>query len=119
VKVKLGTQEEDIYYIGVAGLPADHPYYNQAVEAHRAMVVGQTVTLISDVVTQDAAGHRLAYVYLGRDPSNASQFVNAKIIGGGLSKLGNFEGNSRERVYLENVGFIASQKKVGLWSVGG
>ncbi|MBM3474613.1 MAG: hypothetical protein FJX75_15220 [Armatimonadetes bacterium] len=119
VKVKLGTQEEEVYYIGVAGLPADHPYYAQALEAHRAMVVGQTVTLISDVVTQDAAGRRLAYVYVGRDPSNASQFVNAKIIGGGLSKLGNFEGNSRERVYLENVGFIASQKKVGLWSVGG
>jgi hypothetical protein len=118
-KVRLGTQEEEVYYIGVAGLPADHPYYPQAVEAHRAMVVGQTVTLLSDVVTQDAAGHRLAYVYLGRDPSNASQFVNAKLIGGGLSKLGNFEGNSRERVYLENVGFIASQKKVGLWSAGG
>jgi hypothetical protein len=45
--------------------------------------------------------------------------VNAKIIGGGLGKLGNFEGNNRERVYLENVGFIAQQKRAGMWSAGG
>jgi hypothetical protein len=119
IKVQLGTQEEDVYYIGVAGIPQDHPYYAPAVQAHRALVVGQKVTLVNDVVTQDSAGRRLAYVYLGGDPSNASSFVNAKIIGGGLGKLGNFEGNSRERVYLENVGFIAQQKQVGMWSVGG
>jgi len=119
VKVKLGTQEQEVYYIGVAGIPQGHPYHDQAVQAHRALVVGQTVTILNDVVTQDATGHWVAYVYLGRDPSNATTFVNAKIIGSGLGKLGNFEGNNRERVYLENVGFIAQQKKVGMWSTGG
>ena len=118
IKVKLGTQEEEVRYIGVAGVPKEHAYYEQAVQAHRALVVGHVVTIQNDVVTRDTTGRWIAYVYLGRDPTVASTFVNAKIICNGLSKLGNFEGNGRQRVYLENVGFIASQKKVGVWSVG-
>jgi len=39
--------------------------------------------------------------------------VNARIIGDGLGKLGNYEGNNRHRMYLENLGFIAQQREDG------
>lgn len=118
VKVQLGTQVEEIMYIGVVGLPADHPYYEKAVAAHKAMLAGQRVQIVDDVVTQNTAGQRIGYVYLG-DVFNINNLANARIIGDGLGKLGNFEGNSRQRMYLDNLGFIAQQRKAGLWGVSG
>jgi endonuclease YncB( thermonuclease family) len=117
VKVRLGTQEQEVYYIGVAGIANDHPFYQQALAAHRALVVGQKVVLQSDIVTQDAEGRTLAYVYLGKDVYDLRNLVNAKLIGDGLGKLGNFAGNDRHRMYLENLGFIAQQGKKGMWGV--
>ncbi len=116
IKVRLGTQEQEVHYIGVAGIPRDHPYYTKAVDAHRALVVGQKVTIQRDVVTQDAEGRELAYVYLGRDTYDVRNLANAKIIGDGLGKLGNFAGNNRQRMYLDNLGFIAQQRKAGMWA---
>lgn len=115
LRVRLGAVEQDITYIGVAGLARDDPFYNEAVAAHRAMVLGQKVLVLTDVVTEDAEGHTLAYVYLGDDPSNVRNLVNARIIGEGLGKLGAFGGNERERMYLENLAFIAKQRKAGVW----
>jgi len=116
IKVKLGALVQDVYYTGTTGIPADHPYYAKAVAAHKALVVGQKVRLVDDVMTQNTAGQRISYVYTG-DIFDIHSLVNATIIGDGLGKLGNFEGNNRHRMYLENLGFIASQRKVGMWSV--
>ena len=91
-------------------------FYEQAAAAHREMVVGQRVSIIDDLVTMNAAGDRLAYVYLGADRYDIRNLVNAKIIGDGLGELGNFEGNNRHRMYLENLDFIAHQRKVGIWA---
>ncbi len=117
IKVRLGTQEEDIYYVGVEGIGKDNPYYPKAVEAHRQMVAGQSVQIVDDVVTRNAAGQHIAYVYLG-DVFDVRGLVNARIIGDGLGKLGNFEGNTGRRMYLENLGFIAQQRKAGMWATG-
>jgi hypothetical protein len=113
VKVRLGTQVKDIYYIGVGGIEKNHPYYNTAVAAHKAMVVGQKVKIVYDVVRQNAAGQTVAYVYLG-EPM-AGNLVNGKVIGNGLGKLGEFEGNDRLRMYLINLGEPAKWRKVGMW----
>jgi hypothetical protein len=114
VKVKLGTEVQDVYYIGTVGVDEKHPFYAKAVEAHKAMVVGKKVLIQTDVVATNSAGQKLAYVFL--DQVDVRSLVNGRIIGGGLGKLGNFEGNGRYRMYLENLGFIASQGKVGLWA---
>lgn len=118
VRVRLGTTEEDIYYIGTVGIPQEHPYYEKAVEAHRRLVVGQKVQIVDDVMTRNSAGQRVAYVYFQGDIYSLANLVNARIIGDGLGKLGNFEGNNRHRMYLENLGFIAQQKRVGMWAEG-
>jgi hypothetical protein len=117
VRVRLGTTLVDVYYIGVKGLAKDHPFYADAVAAHKAMVVGKKVNVQDDVVVKNTAGQRLAYVYLsdpnGLQPGN---MLNARVIGDGLGRLGNFEGNNRQRMYLENLGFIANQGKKGFWA---
>ena len=115
VKVQLGTTVQDVYYIGVAGIPPGHSFREQALAEHRALVVGKAVSLLDAAVTRNARGERMAYVYLGKDTYNARELVNARIIGDGLGKLGGFEGNNRQRMYLENLGFIAGQKRNGLW----
>jgi len=78
--------------------------------------VGEQVTILDDVVGQNADGERIAYVYLGKDIYNINGLVNAKIIGDGLGALGEFGGNNRQRMYLENLAFIARQRKAGMWA---
>ena len=114
VKVRLGTQVKDIYYIGVGGIEKNHWYYAAAVAAHKAMVVGQKVKIVYDVVRQNAAGQTIAYVYLGGE-TWAGNLVNGKVIANGLAKLGEFEGNDRLRMYLINLAEPAKWRKVGMW----
>jgi hypothetical protein len=117
IKVRLGTQVTDVCYIGVAGLDENHPFYKSAVQAHRAMVLDKKVLLRDDVVNRNTAGLRLSYVFLaGEQEWNLNNLVNARIIGDGLGKLGNFEGNNRHRMYLENLGLIARDGRKGLWA---
>jgi hypothetical protein len=118
IKVRLGTQLQDVYYLGVAGIRPDHPYYQKALAAHRAMAVGKRVYIQWDVVREDAQGHTIGWVYLDPDMSRIEFLANAKLIGDGLSGLGAFSGNDRHRTYLENLGFIAQQRKAGMWAAG-
>ncbi len=117
LKVKLGTQVVDIYYTGVADLPKDHPYYEQAITAHKAMVVGKKVLVQDDVVTKNSSGQRIAYVFLaGEQDYQLNNFVNARLVGDGVAKMGNFEGNNRYRMYMENLQMITQAGKKGLWA---
>ncbi len=116
LKIKLGSQVQDIYYIGVVGLPADSPFYARAVADHKALAVGQKVFLRDDVNARNQAGQRIAYVFLATENyENLRNLLNAKILGDGLGSLGNFEGNNQHRMYLENLGFIAKQGRKGMW----
>ncbi len=96
VKVRIGNQVKDVYYIGLGGIEQSHPYYAKAVEAHRAMVVGQKVKIVYDAVRQDNDGHSVAYVYLGSGAST-NALLNGKLLAAGLSRLGDFAGNDRMR----------------------
>jgi len=118
ILVRFASQEQEVRYIGVSGPAREDPAYEQVVAAHRALAVGRKVLLVDDVVTHDAEGHRLVYVFLGKDPYDVRNLLNAKLIGDGLGKPGNFAGNAQHRMYLENLGFIARQRKAGVWAAG-
>jgi len=80
-------------------------------------VLKKKVLVRDDVVNKNTAGRRLSYVFLaGEQEWNLNNLVNARIIGNGLGKLGNFEGNNRHRMYLENLGLIARHSRKGLWA---
>ena len=102
----------------LAGIEDSHPYCAKAVEAHRAMMVGKKVRMVYDVVRQNSKGQTMAYVYLGDDVL-AGALINGKVLGDGLSRLGDFEGNERMRMLLTNMGEPAKWKKVGMWAEEG
>ena len=60
----------------------------------------------------------MAYVYVGDDVL-AGALINGKVLGDGLSRLGDFEGNERMRMLLTNMGEPAKWKKVGMWAQDG
>ena len=115
VKVKIGTQLKDFYYIGVVGIDKSHPYYDQALAAHKAMAVGQKVTVFLGEMPKTADGRTLAYVCLGKDPGDVRNMLNTRVLGDGLGKVGNFEGNNRHRMFMENLSFITEQGKKGMF----
>jgi endonuclease YncB( thermonuclease family) len=115
LKVKMGDQEKEIYYIGVGGIEESHPYYAKAVEAHKAMVLGKTVNIVYDAVQKNNDGQLVAYVYLGSGTST-EDLLNGKVLGVGLARLGDFAGNDRMRTYLMNTGEPAKWRKVGMWA---
>ena len=115
IKVKIGAQEKEVYYIGVSGIDEKHPFYAKAIEAHKAMVIGKKVKLVYDAVRQNNAGQTMAYVYLG-DVRDMGNLLNGRIVDNGLGALGNFEGNDRLRMYLMNTGEPAKWRKVGMWA---
>ena len=55
-------------------------------------------------------------MYLGSEIIPGA-LLNGKILAAGLSRLGDFESNSRLRTYLMNIGEPAKWRKVGMWSV--
>jgi endonuclease YncB( thermonuclease family) len=114
VKVRIGNQLKDIYYIGSAGIDKSNAYYEKALAAHRAMVVGQKVTVLMGEVPKTSDGKTLAYVCLGKD-TDVRNMLNSKVIGEGLAKVGNFEGNGKHQMFLANLGFITEQNKKGMW----
>ena len=118
IKVKMGEQVKEFYYIGLAGIEDSHPYCAKAVEAHRTMMVGKKVRMVYDVVRRNSKGQTMAYVYLGDDVL-AGALINGKVLGDGLSRLGDFEGNERMRMLLTNMGEPAKWKKVGMWAEEG
>jgi hypothetical protein len=62
-----------------------------------------------------ADGRTLAYVCLGKDPGDVRNMLNTRVLGDGLGKVGNFEGNNRHRMFMENLSFITEQGKKGMF----
>jgi len=117
VKVKLGNQEQEIYYIGVDPLAESTPFYADAVKQHKDLVLGKKVDIAYDIISQNESGQNIAYIFLSDEKSGEiASMVNGKIIGAGLGKLGNFGGNTKHKMFLENLGFIAQQSKRGIWA---
>jgi hypothetical protein len=115
VKVKIGTQIKDFYYVGVVGIDKSNAYYDKALAAHKAMAVGQKVTVFLGEMPKASDGRTLAYVCLGKDAGDVRNMLNTRILGDGLGKVGNFEGNNRHRMFMENLSFITEQGKKGMF----
>ena len=115
INVKMGDQVNEFYYIGLSGIEDKHSYSAKAVAAHRDMVVGKKVRIVYDALKQNNAGQTMAYVYLGDDVL-AGDVVNGKVLAAGLSRLGDFQGNDRMRMYLTNIGESTKWKKIGMWA---
>ncbi len=117
VTVRLGDRTEEVHYIGIDPLEEQHPFHAEALEAHKALVMGRQVRIQEDTLPRDAQGRQLAYVLLGDDEAESLDMVNARLIGEGLAPIGSFQDNNRHRTYLENLAFIAGQGRKGIHGV--
>jgi endonuclease YncB( thermonuclease family) len=87
------------------------PFYNEATEANRKLVQGQTVYLVKDVNETDRFGRLLRYVYL----SNGT-FVNLELVRQGYAVIATFPPDVAKEAEI-----IAAQQEAvaagrGLWA---
>ncbi|GAB4264922.1 MAG: hypothetical protein Kow0080_04540 [Candidatus Promineifilaceae bacterium] len=112
VDVVMGTNGETyrLRYIGVDTPERDEPFYQEATEANRAMVAGQTVILVKDVSETDRYGRLLRYVYL-----QDGTFVNAELVRQGYARLVTFPPDVAMQDTLLALQQEARTEKRGLW----
>lgn len=68
------SDETTVRYLGIDTPEKDETFYQESVEANRAMVEGKQIRLEYDVETKDRYDRTLAYVYAD------DTFVNADIV---------------------------------------
>lgn len=78
-----------VRYVGVNTPERDEPCYEEATEANRSMVNGQTVRLVKDVSETDRYDRLLRYVYVG------SVFVNQELVAQGFAEVVLYEPDER------------------------
>ena len=81
IDVTLNGQEARVRYVGVNTPERDESCYSEASAANRALVNGQTVTLVRDVSETDRYGRLLRYVYVG------DTFVNQQLVADGWAEV--------------------------------
>jgi micrococcal nuclease len=89
IEVEMGGQRLRVRYVGVNTPESDEACYREALEANRALVEGQTVTLIRDQSNTDRFDRLLRYVYVG------STFVNRELVATGYAEAVLYEPDDR------------------------
>ncbi|MCS6836906.1 MAG: thermonuclease family protein [Anaerolineae bacterium] len=89
IEVELGGQRVRVRYVGVNTPESDEVCYQEALEANRALVEGQTVTLVRDQSDTDRFDRLLRYVYVG------SVFVNRELVASGYAEAVLYEPDDR------------------------
>ncbi|MFZ4816978.1 MAG: thermonuclease family protein [Phototrophicaceae bacterium] len=82
IDVSLNGETVRVRYLGVntTEMSSDDPCSQEGKDANRALVEGQTVTLVADRDPQDQYGRELRYVYVG------NTFVNAELVSQGWAE---------------------------------
>jgi micrococcal nuclease len=115
IEVQLGTEEEDVRYIGVdtpetvkPGEPVEC-FGPQASSFNHRLVEGREVRLVFGAERRDTYGRLLAYVYLG------DRFVSAELVRRGLARTLTIPPNDRFAGRLKRLEIAAARSGRGLW----
>ena len=84
------------------------------VDALAGVGLGDSTRRLGKPATWGSGGARSFWTQ--RQEQDVNGQLNAKVIGDGLGRVGNFEGNTQYRMFFENLGFIASEGKKGLYA---
>ena len=110
IDVQMNGQSFRVRYIGMDTPERGELFYNEAREANRQLVEGQTVTMVKDVSETDRYGRLLRYIYL-----KDGTFVNAELVRQGYAQVATFPPDVRfQETYLE-LEREARQAGRGLW----
>lgn len=116
VEVRIGTEIEDVRYIGVdtpetvkPGAPVEC-FGPRASRFNHRLVEGKRVRLVFGVERRDAYGRLLSYVYLG------PLFVNAELLRRGFGRTLTIAPNDRFAGRFNRLENAAGRAGRGLWS---
>ncbi len=117
IEVRIGSDVEDVRYIGVdtpETVKPDTPvqcFGPRASAFDHHLVEHRTVRLVFGVERRDIYGRLLAYVYLGR------RFVNAMLVRRGLARSLTIPPNDRFAPLFRRLELHAARAGRGLWGI--
>lgn len=110
IEVDINGQTYRLRYIGMDTPERGDPFFEEATEANRQLVEGQTVTLVKDVSETDRYGRLLRYVYL---PDGT--FVNAELVKQGFALVATFPPAVAHQELFVQLQQEARTAGLGLW----
>jgi micrococcal nuclease len=111
IEVFLNEGTHRLRYIGIDSPEIGKPYVDDATEANRRMVEGQTVELEGDVTNIDQYGRLLRYVYL-----SDGTFVNAELVKLGFAYAVAYPPDVKFQELLSEAESEAVKAGIGLWT---
>lgn len=102
--------KEKVRYIGVNTPEKNQPYYTEAVEKNKSLVLNKQVKLQYDVQRQDTYGRTLAYVYVD------NIFINNELIKSGVAISETIQPNSSQQDLFVQAQKQARESCSGMWS---
>jgi len=81
IDVRINGTKYRVRYVGMNTPERDQPCYNEATDANRSMLEGQTLTLVKDTSETDQYGRLLRYIYAG------DVFVNEELVRQGYAEV--------------------------------
>lgn len=116
IRVSIGGQEYTVRYIGIDTPETSHPVVGQerlgedAAEANRQLVEGQTVYLEYDVSPTDQYGRLLAYVYLAD-----GHMVNEELVRLGYAASQAYPPDTKHQDRLDAAQVGARSQTINIW----
>lgn len=110
IDVNLNGEIKRVRYIGIDTPETDEAYFTEATEANRALVEGQTVTMVKDVSETDFYGRLLRYVYL-----QDNTFVNAQLVEDGWARATPYDPDTVYEATFAQLEAEAQAAKRGIW----
>ncbi len=110
IEVEINGQTYRLRYIGMDTPERGDPFFDEATEANRQLVEGQTVTLVKDVSETDRYGRLLRYVYLAD-----GTFVNAELVKQGFALVATFPPDVAHQSEFTALQEEARNTGAGLW----
>ena len=99
-----------VRYIGIDAPERGEPYYWEAYQSNRELVLGKRVHLERDVEDKDKYGRLLRYVWIN------DTMVNAELVRLGYAYSRPYPPNLKYQAYLQQMEEKAKEHRLGVWS---
>jgi endonuclease YncB( thermonuclease family) len=110
IEVELHGEIYQVRYIGVDSPEGGQAFSQEATQANRQLVEGQTVELVKDVSETDPYARLLRYVYL-----EDGTLVNAALVRKGYARASAYPPDTRFQSLLERNQQVAQSESLGMW----
>lgn len=112
IEVILSGRKYRVRLIGIDTPERGRPYYREATNKTKELVLAKQVRLVKDVSETDRYGRLLRYVYVN------GTFVNAELVRQGYAVQATFPPDVRHAELFKRLAAEAREEEAGLWKTG-